>query len=158
MQYLQDSEARLFVRGHVLQVHGSPASLTHAGSRNAAFVRDSEDALAVHWCTRVPSDADVVVTHQPLWEHEGGVVRHFAGLAAALAQKRPRLHLCGHSHAAHGAYSACGPPGGGGFLSVNAAVLGRGFRVQYPPVVVDLPLKSIAAAAGGGQGRSWVHV
>ena len=46
---------------------------------------------------------------------------------------RPRLVVCGHVHAAHGVARA------GGTVFVNAASCGGGgYRVEWPPVVVDI--------------------
>eukprot|EP00667_Euglena_gracilis_P015112 EG_transcript_15705 len=135
IHYLEDEELCLEVRGARLRIFGSPRCVKpDPAAPTAAFSRRSEVLLAEHWRDAVPADLDVFVSHQPVVENEHSQVSHCDLLSAELQAKRPRLHVCGHSHRAHGVYQL-GPT-----LSVNAALMGRGYRPQYFPIVVDLPL------------------
>jgi predicted phosphodiesterase len=126
--YLEDALAE--VGG--ITVYGSP---WQPWFHDWAFNLPRGPALAAKWAA-VPERLDVLVTHTP---PHGLLDRTAHGenvgceeLTRALARIRPRLHVFGHIHEAHGATHVDGT------LAVNACSCDLRYRAVNAPVVVDL--------------------
>lgn len=102
---------------------------------NWAFNLDRGAPLRAKWAA-IPDALDVLITHGP---PHGVLDRTWDGrsvgceeLAPIVAQRRPRLHVFGHIHEAHGRVERDGT------TYVNAAICDGHDRPTWPPVVVDL--------------------
>ncbi|KAI9660123.1 MAG: hypothetical protein M1821_001475 [Bathelium mastoideum] len=89
-------------RSRSLRIHGAP-QVPLRGPPSCAFqYPPAHDA----WTDTLPRDVDVVVTHVPPAHHldrvSGKGAAGDAFLLAELWRVRPRLHVCGHVHAAAG--------------------------------------------------------
>eukprot|EP01063_Lacrimia_lanifica_P022845 TRINITY_DN30360_c0_g1_i1.p1 TRINITY_DN30360_c0_g1~~TRINITY_DN30360_c0_g1_i1.p1 ORF type:complete len:278 (+),score=61.04 TRINITY_DN30360_c0_g1_i1:33-866(+) len=113
--YLRDSTA--MVQG--LRFYGTP--LSKGKSKNSAFQTPRCDPAAF-LDLDVPSDIDVLLTHQP----------GFGGLAPLLSKVAPRLHVGGHAHSGYGAQYVAG------VLSVTASTCDVHYKPVNPPIVVDV--------------------
>jgi Icc-related predicted phosphoesterase len=100
--YLEDSS--VMVQG--LNIHGSPYTPTFY---NWAFMEDPGENLARHW-RLIPDETDILVTHGP----RRGVLDlviydnvHVgcADLLEAVDRIKPKLHISGHIHCAHGRHT-----------------------------------------------------
>lgn len=83
-----------------LKIYGSPYTPQYVLS---AFQYPRTDTM--FWERKIPSDADIVVTHGPPRLHldaYSGIPRGCALLGEAIASVRPRLHVFGHIHAGYG--------------------------------------------------------
>jgi Icc-related predicted phosphoesterase len=96
--YLQDES--LTIDG--VRIHGSPVTPTF---RNMAFNRDPGPAIREHW-DAIPDGIDLLVTHGP---PHGVLDRMFLGMRVGctdllerVRRVRPRVHVFGHIHEAHG--------------------------------------------------------
>lgn len=136
--YLQDEQA--VVAG--LRIFGSP---WQPWFLDWAFnlPRDGAELEAV-WA-RVPADLDVLLTHSPahglLDRCQDGRRVGCERLRAHLPRLRPRLHVCGHIHEAHGEVHADGTH------HVNASICDVRYRPRQAPRVVPL-----APRGAGGPG------
>lgn len=148
--YLCDEEA--VIAG--LRIWGSPITPRFG---HWAFNRDRGPDIAAHW-EHIPPGLDILITHGP--PHGLGDLT-WAGISAGcedlldcVRQVRPRLHVFGHIHEAHGEYSLPDLPTR--FLNVsNCKLMPFGVR---PPVVVELeprpstggaPRRGTAPSTGG---------
>ncbi|KAF8064112.1 metallophosphoesterase domain-containing protein 1 [Lyophyllum atratum] len=95
LTYLEDSSTTLVVRGQNVAIYGSPRTPRH-GSGVFQYPRVEAD-----W-QNIPSRTDILVTHGPPAHHLDAGGSGCAGLLQALWHVRPRLHIFGHIHAAHG--------------------------------------------------------
>jgi predicted phosphohydrolase len=100
-----------------------------------AFNLERGEPLRRKW-ERIPSPVDVVITHTP---PHGVLDRVWNGqevgceeLTAALARLRPRLHVFGHIHEAHGVRETPAT------RYVNACTCDLAYEPVQPPIVVDL--------------------
>jgi Icc-related predicted phosphoesterase len=127
VHYLEDSAAE--VAG--LRIWGSP---WQPWFHDWAFNLPRGGALAAKWAL-VPDALDVLVTHTPphraLDRTQDGSEVGCEELTSALARVRPRLHVFGHIHEAHGHASA------NGTLLVNACICDLRYRAVQNPVVID---------------------
>lgn len=122
--YLQDNEQ--VVSG--IKFYGSPWTPEFVG---VFQLRNSADAQKV-W-NKVPSDADVLITHGPpagvLDRTSRGMGVGDRDLLDLVRNVRPRVHCFGHVHESYGTLRE------NGTLFCNAAVFNG-----HPAIVVDLPL------------------
>lgn len=125
--YLQDEGVSI----EGLAVWGSP---WQPWFHDWAFNLRRGEPLAAVW-RRIPDATDLLVTHGP---PHGCLDRTWRGepvgceeLSKALARVRPRLHLFGHIHEAHGHLDD------GATLFVNASNCDRRYRPIQRPVLVD---------------------
>jgi Icc-related predicted phosphoesterase len=87
---------------------------------------------------KIPDDADILVTHGPpygILDGSPGTPRH-AGcpqLLEAVTRIKPKLHVFGHVHGAHGMVSSEDT------LFVNAALLGPDGDLCASPIVLRMP-------------------
>lgn len=126
--YLEDAACE--VRG--VRFYGSPWQPRFF---DWAFNLDRGPALAAVWA-KIPDDTDVLITHGPPHGildtvHSGREVGCEA-LRDALPRIRPRVHVFGHIHEAHGEVVRDGTH------FVNASTCTLRYEPLQPPIVVDL--------------------
>lgn len=114
-----------------LKIWGSPITTQYGG----AFGRSSpSDRIRLY--STIPEDIDVLVTHGPphgILDMPPGSGQH-AGcpeLRDAVTRLKPRLHVFGHIHGAHGTESTEHT------LFVNAALMGEG-ELDKPPITLRI--------------------
>ena len=149
--YLEDSGRALDVaraaslRGGAtangLRADGPPTILNFWGSPitpwffNWAFNRHRGEPIRRHW-DKIPGDTDILITHGPpagiLDRNRAGEHTGCADLRSVVDRIKPRLHVFGHIHEAHGVEER------GGTLFVNACLLDERYRLAHEPVVVTL--------------------
>jgi Icc-related predicted phosphoesterase len=87
---------------------------------------------------KIPLDTDILIAHNPPL----GLLDHSFGCSALrrrleqLHARPPRLVVSGHIHAAHGI--SAGPASLTGTVFVNAANCGNGYKIAWPPIVVEI--------------------
>ncbi|MDZ7897776.1 MAG: metallophosphatase domain-containing protein [Arcicella sp.] len=118
--YLEDSGITL----EGLKIWGSPISPNY---QNWAFNRERGEAIKKHW-DLIPHDTDILITHCPpfgiLDFDSEGKPEGCEELLTIVQQKiKPRLHVFGHLHDAHGQTKI------GETLFINASIVST---VQYP--------------------------
>jgi Icc-related predicted phosphoesterase len=150
------------IGGDVLSSETSPAHFRWGFSL-------SEDSLAHKWRS-IPPQVDILVTHQPpygagdlkrdydgdsivderqvfAYEHQGSL-----SLMREVQRLQPLLHVCGHEHVGHGAFSYpdCST------IVINAALCDEDYSPSQCVVVVDVesPRQSINFIAYSTSGRS----
>ena len=102
LRYLQHSSLSVSfpeVGGRVLHFYGAP-QIPACGGDNFAFQYQREDDA---WSGTIPADTDVLITHTPPRHHldmPWGVGCDF--LRKETWKVKPKVHICGHVHAAHG--------------------------------------------------------
>ena len=119
------------------KVYGSPYQPMIPGRRMAFNLGDDADAERV-W-SRIPSDADIVLTHGPAFEL---LDRIFAGSHVGdkvlrrelLERVRPRYHCCGHIHEAFGVETRRDT------VFINAASCTLLYKAKHAPIVFDIPI------------------
>jgi 3',5'-cyclic AMP phosphodiesterase CpdA len=125
--YLQDSSCEI----DSAKFWGSPWSLRFF---DWAFQLDSFNAEA-HWA-KIPEGTDVLVTHGPplriLDRTPRGDYVGDQDLLNRVRAVRPRVHVFGHIHDAHGTVED------DGITFVNAAICDEAYQHTWGPVVVDL--------------------
>ena len=117
--YLNDSGVEI----EGLKIWGSPISPNY---QDWAFNRERGEAIRKHW-GMIPEDTDILITHCPpfgiLDFNEKGKHEGCQDLLAIVQQKiKPRLHVFGHLHDAHGKVKI------GETLFVNASIVNT---IQY---------------------------
>jgi Icc-related predicted phosphoesterase len=115
-----------------LQIWSSPTT-TLGGW---AFAISKPEQRKRHWA-QVPGGIDILITHEPPFgildvprgthDHEGD-----PELLDAVNRAKPRLHVFGHIHGAHGTEQTEHTK------FVNAAVFGEFGDLDKPPVIIDL--------------------
>jgi Icc-related predicted phosphoesterase len=116
-----------------LKIWGSPITPLYGG----AFGRSSPVDRVRLYAT-IPDDVDILVTHGPPYgvlDTAPGSAYH-AGcpeLLAAATRLKPRLHVFGHIHGAHGMMSIRDT------LFVNAALLGMEGYMDKAPIALRIP-------------------
>ncbi|KAH9897918.1 metallophosphoesterase domain-containing protein 1 [Cubamyces lactineus] len=98
--YLQQSATTIAVRERTFRIYGSPLTPAHG---SWAFQYPRASPVQAQWDS-IPPDTDILITHGPPVHH----VDKGSGCAALLSavwKVRPRLHICGHIHAARGVES-----------------------------------------------------
>ncbi|MGE0484937.1 MAG: metallophosphatase domain-containing protein [Gammaproteobacteria bacterium] len=111
--------------------YGSPWTPEITG---AAFYLSPADA-EITW-SRIPIGTDVLITHTPplgfLDRNSRGKSCGCPALKKRVGSVRPRLHCYGHVHASAGRQLESG------VAYVNAAMVGRSYRLKNRPVVVKI--------------------
>jgi Icc-related predicted phosphoesterase len=130
------SNARLLINESIevmgLKIWGSPVTPLYGGAFGLSSETDRRRLYA-----KIPEDVDILVTHGPpfgILDKAPGSDNH-AGcreLLQAVLRVKPRLHICGHIHGAHGTYNS------GETLFVNAALLGQDGDLSDPPVSIQI--------------------
>jgi predicted phosphohydrolase len=129
------SNATLLVNSGVMiedvRVWGSPLMPLRGG----AFACADPAERKRHWA-RIPKRTDILVTHTPPYGvldqtpnsdvHEG-----CPELSEAVLRVRPRFHVFGHAHGAHGIYRTEYT------TFINAALVGEFFDLDKRPIVFD---------------------
>ena len=116
-----------------LKIWGAPTTPLYGG---AFGMSSSEDRMKL-WA-KIPSDVDVLITHAPpygILDQSPGAANH-AGcpqLLDVVQRLKPKLHIFGHAHGAHGVVSTEDT------LFVNAALLGIDGDLNQHAVVLRLP-------------------
>jgi Icc-related predicted phosphoesterase len=116
-----------------LKIWGSPTTPLYGG----AFGRSSPVDRARLYAA-IPDDVNILVTHGPpygILDAAPGSTYHAgcAELLAVVTRLRPRLHVFGHVHGAHGMTSI------GETLFVNAALLGLEGGLDKGPISLRIP-------------------
>lgn len=130
--YLEDSGCEVY--GY--KVYGSPWQISY---NDWAFYADSEKAKEV-W-GRIPSDTDILVTHNPpdnimdLGEDE---TREGCPILRRNIEERvkPKVHVFGHVHEGYGMEKI------GETIFINASVCDEKYEPVNAPIVFKLPIKN----------------
>ena len=116
-----------------LKIWGSPTTTLYGGAFGVSSPADRTKLYA-----KIPRDTNILVTHGPphgiLDLYPGSL--HNAGcfeLLEAVTRLKPRLHVFGHVHGAHGTVNTEET------LFVNAALLGLNGDLGQAPVVLRIP-------------------
>eukprot|EP01065_Artemidia_motanka_P010802 TRINITY_DN15788_c0_g1_i1.p1 TRINITY_DN15788_c0_g1~~TRINITY_DN15788_c0_g1_i1.p1 ORF type:complete len:301 (+),score=70.93 TRINITY_DN15788_c0_g1_i1:67-969(+) len=121
-----------------------------------AFNLERGPELEKRW-QKIPDDVDILVTHSPPLGH-GDLCssRQRAGcfhlLREVTQRVRPRLHIFGHIHEGYGATTD------GHTVFVNASTCTLDYRPHNKPIVMDVPIRGpaeAAGAAGAAPPREW---
>lgn len=139
--YLQDSSTTI----DGLHIWGSPWTPRFF---DWAFNLD-DDQLESAW-EAIPHNADVVITHGPMWKIGDYVPErgdftspnfspaHSAGCKflrhALLKNVRPMLHVCGHIHEGYGTYGIDNDS----IVSINASSLNGQYKYTNKPITISL--------------------
>jgi Icc-related predicted phosphoesterase len=121
---LQDAYYEFECDGRGWKIYGTPWSPTFY---NWAFMAD-ETELAQKF--KMIPEVDILVTHTPSY----GTLDNGLGSKALhyrLSRIKPKLHVFGHIHEAHGIKR-------GDTISVNASICNDWNKVTYEPVVIEL--------------------
>jgi predicted phosphohydrolase len=116
-----------------LGIWGSPVTPLYGGAFGLNSPADRTRLYA-----EIPEDVDIIVTHGPpygILDRSPGTLHH-AGclqLLEAVTHLKPRLHVFGHVHGAHGLVSTDDT------LFVNAALLGPDGDLDASPIVLRMP-------------------
>ena len=116
-----------------LKIWGSPVTPLYGGAFGLSSPADRVKLYA-----KIPDGLDILVTHGPpsgILDRSPGALHH-AGcpqLREAVSQLKPKLHVFGHIHGAHGMLSTEGT------LFVNAALLGPDGDLSASPIVLRMP-------------------
>lgn len=89
-----------------IKIYGSPWTQWFKGinPKCCEFVCHSDEQLADKW-ELIPGDADIVVTHSPMYMVLDETAKGPAGslsLRSRLEKVKPTIHICGHIHEGHG--------------------------------------------------------
>jgi Icc-related predicted phosphoesterase len=115
-----------------LKIWGSPTTTLYGGAFGMSSPADRTKLYA-----KIPQDTDILVTHGPphgILDQAPGT-EYYAGclqLLAAVLRVRPRLHVFGHIHGAHGLTS------NEDTVFVNAAMLGLDGDLSWPATVLRI--------------------
>jgi predicted phosphohydrolase len=116
-----------------LKIWGSPVTLLYGGAFGLSSPTDRVKLYA-----KIPDGLDILVTHGPPYSILDRSPRalHHAGcpqLLEAVSRLKPKLHVFGHVHGAHGMLSTEDT------LFVNAALLGPDGDLCASPIVLRMP-------------------
>jgi predicted phosphohydrolase len=137
--YLEDSGCRLDLAragepSAPLKFWGSPITPWFF---NWAFNRHRGAEIRQYW-NKIPADTDILITHGPpagiLDRNSAGEPTGCEDLRLAVDRIKPRLHIFGHIHEAHGVEEH------GGTTFINACQLDERYRLAHAPVVVTLDI------------------
>lgn len=113
-----------------LRIWGSPVTPLYGGAFGLSSFTDRRKLYV-----NIPAGIDVLVTHGPPYGlldfAPGGMHMGCRALIAAVHRVKPRVHVFGHIHGAHGV--STGPP----TTFVNAALLGANDLLMHAPIVVE---------------------
>jgi Icc-related predicted phosphoesterase len=116
-----------------LKIWGSPVTPLYGGAFGLSSPADRTRLYA-----GIPEEVDILVTHGPpygILDRSPGTPHH-AGcpqLLEAVTRLRPKLHVFGHVHGAHGMVSTDNT------LFLNAALLGPEGDLSASPIVLQMP-------------------
>lgn len=114
-----------------LKIFGSPWTPYFGGW---AFNYKADEAVDL-W-RDLPDDTDILMTHGPAYSvldrTDRGVLAGCPELLRIVGKIRPRYHVCGHIHEAHGFNEAAHT------ASINASMLNLQYRYVNKPFVFDL--------------------
>lgn len=115
-----------------------------------AFSKKRGDAMARHWKT-IPSNTDVLLTHGPVYGILDNVVndRHAGDkdLLKKVLEIKPKVHVCGHIHEAHGTAKQHG------IKFINASVLNERYELVNKPIVFELA-QTLSSPSSGPQSEN----
>ena len=119
------------IRG--VKIWGSPVTPLYGGAFGLSSPTDRARLYA-----RIPNDVDVLITHGPpygILDRPPGTHHHVGcpQLLEAVNRIKPKLHVFGHSHGAHGLVSTADT------VLVNAALLGLDGDLSATPIVLRMP-------------------
>ena len=90
---------------------------------------------------RIPSDTDILITHQPPY----GILDEIAGvhygsedLLVKVGTVQPRLHLFGHNHEGYGQETHRWADTGSTTLFVNSVILNESYELVNKPQLIDI--------------------
>lgn len=88
--------------------------------------------------SQIPPDTDILITHGPpfgILDQASGSGDHQGcrALLDRILQLKPKLHVFGHVHGAHGTFMTEDT------LFVNAALLGLDGDINEAPIVIQIP-------------------
>jgi predicted phosphohydrolase len=116
-----------------LKIWGSPVTPLYGGAFGLSSPTDR-----VRLYAKIPDGLDILVTHGPpsgILDRSPGALHH-AGcpqLLEAVTRLKPKLHVFGHVHGAHGMLSTEDT------LFVNSALLGPDGDLSASPIVLRMP-------------------
>jgi Icc-related predicted phosphoesterase len=116
-----------------LKIWGSPTTPLLGAAFGVTSPSDRANLYA-----KIPRDVNILVTHGPpygILDRTPGTLHH-AGcpqLLDAVSRLKPKLHVFGHVHGAHGMVSTDDT------LFLNAALLGSGGDLGASPLVLRIP-------------------
>ena len=90
---------------------------------------------------RIPSDTDILVSHQPpygILDETIGVHYGSEALLAKVSAVQPRLHLFGHNHGGYGQYSHKWADTGNTTLFVNSVILNGDYELINEPQLIEV--------------------
>ena len=126
--YLNDNEVKI----GSIKIWGSPISPWFF---NWAFNRHRGEAILRHW-DLIPNDADIVVTHGPVYKildrTTTGKNVGCEDLLQKLNEIQPAVHICGHIHEAYGSAQ------NEHTRFFNASILNERYHAVNEPIVFDL--------------------
>ncbi|VDN07916.1 unnamed protein product [Thelazia callipaeda] len=139
--YLCDQQIEIYG----LKIYGSPWHSMPGYS----FYRSRGQSIMEQW-QRIPSKVDVLITHTPplgktipsssttnylYWNKCDGVLAGCADLLNTVEKRvRPKYHVFGHIHQMHGATT------NGYTTFINASICDHKLRIEYDPIIFDIPL------------------
>jgi Icc-related predicted phosphoesterase len=131
-----------------LRIWGSPVTPLYSG---AFGLSSSEDRKQLY--DQIPEDIDILITHGPPYGILDSVSQtgHHSGcreLFDAVMRVRPKLHVFGHVHGAHGILHT------NQTVFVNAVLLGSNGDLNQDPVLVRNHMKRVALCAPVSTHRS----
>jgi Icc-related predicted phosphoesterase len=115
-----------------LRIWGSPVTPSNGGAFGLSSSEDRRRTFA-----QIPTNTDVLITHGPPFgildaPPAAGFHNGCQELADAVVRVRPKLHVFGHVHGAHGILQV------GGTTYVNAAVLSTDGGPDRSPIVLKM--------------------
>lgn len=127
--YLCDEETT--VAG--LRIYGSPWTPSFY-REHWVFNADRGEEIRQHW-DKIPYGLDILITHGPPYGRGDNTPRGervgCKDLRDAIIEKKPRVHICGHIHAGHGASLLEET------ICINASVCTEQYKPTYLPIVLD---------------------
>lgn len=129
--YLEDSSCNVY--GY--NIYGSPWQITYD---DWGFFADSKKAVEV-W-SRIPSDTDILVTHNPpvniMDRCEDGTREGCPILRKNIEERiKPKVHVFGHVHEGYGMEKK------GETIFINASICDEKYKPVNAPIVFKLPIK-----------------
>ena len=128
VHYLKDEE--IVIDG--IKIWGSPYTPWFF---RWAFNKRRGVSLASHW-ENIPADADIVLTHGPVYGILDVVINEqHAGdkdLFKKIMQVKPKVHVCGHIHESYGTKMR------DGIKFINACILNESYELINKPIVFDV--------------------
>lgn len=131
--YLKDEQCEF----HGLTIYGAPWSPSFFREHGWVFNADRGEEISSHW-SKIPENVDILVTHTPMF----GVCDTISktrqanlgckDLRAAVLDKKPRVHICGHIH---GGYGVCLFEN---ILCINASSCTENYAPTNKPIVFSI--------------------